>query len=429
LNGWLPGKFFDQSYGLPTLEFTGARQGAGCKTNDGRLWFTTSKGLVTVDPLRIPSNPTAPPVIIDSFIVDAKSIAFSDRAVDGALEPAHERLEIHYAGLSFVAPSRVLFRYKLEGIDNDWFPAGDRRTAYYSHLPAGSYRFRVVACNDDDVWNLEGATLAFTVAPFFWQTWWFLSSCALAALSAVAGLVRFLTRRRMLQRLEELERLHAIERERARIARDIHDDLGSNLTRIAILSQPAREKIREPQHAANVLSGIYSVAHDGIRALDEIVWAVDPQHDTLDSLVSYMGKYAQDFLEAANIRCFLDFPIELPSWPLGAETRHNLFLAFKETLNNTLKHAVATEVRISLSLQPDAFVLVLKDNGRGFDPQQQPSADGGRIAGGHGLPNLERRLAAIGGRCEIKTSASEGTRVAFIVAVPTDNARSSPPLV
>jgi signal transduction histidine kinase len=171
------------------------------------------------------------------------------------------------------------------------------------------------------------------------------------------------------------------------------------------------------------------VAHDGIRALDEIVWAVDPQHDTLDSLVSYMGKYAQDFLEAANIRCFLDFPIELPTWPLGAETRHNLFLAFKETLNNTLKHAAATEVRISLSLQPDAFVLVVKDNGRGFDPQQQPSADVGRIAGGHGLPNLERRLAAIGGRCEVKTSSSEGTRVAFIVAVPTDNARSSPHLV
>ena len=171
------------------------------------------------------------------------------------------------------------------------------------------------------------------------------------------------------------------------------------------------------------------MAHDGIRGLEVIVWAVDPEQDTQVSFVSYMGKYAQDFLEAANIRCFLDFPIELPSGSLGAETRHNLFLAFKETLNNTLKHAAATEVHISLSLQPDAFVLVVQDNGRGFDPQQAPSAGDGRIAGGHGLTNLERRLAAIGGRCEIKTSASEGTRVAFIVAVPTENARSSPPLV
>jgi len=429
LNGWIPGRIYDRSYGLPTLEFTGGRQGAGCKTSDGRLWFTSSKGLITVDPSRIPSNPAPPPIVIDSFTVDAASVAFSGSAVAGALKPDHERLEIHYAGLSFVAPSRVLFRYKLEGIDKDWVPAGDRRTAYYSHLPAGSYRFRVIGCNDDGMWNDEGATLAFTVAPFFWQTWWFLGSCAFAALSAVAWLVRFLTRRKMLRRLEELERLHAIERERARIARDIHDDLGGNLTRIAILSQPAREKIREPHQAAKVLSGIYTVAHDGIRALDEIVWAVDPQHDTLDSLVSYMGKYAQDFLEAANIRCFLDFPIELPSWPLGAETRHNLFLAFKETLNNTIKHAAATEVHISLSLQPSAFVLAVKDNGRGIDPQHQSSADGGRINGGHGLPNLERRLAAIGGRCEIETSASDGTRIAFIVAVATEKARSSPPLI
>lgn len=428
LNGWIYGRIYDRSYGLPTLEFTGGRQGAGCKTSDGRLWFTSSKGLITVDPSRIPSNPTPPPIIIDSFTVDAASVAFSGGAVVGALQPDHERLEIHYAGLSFVAPSRVLFKYKLDGVDKDWIPAGDRRTAYYSHLPAGSYRFRVVGCNDDGVWNNEGATLAFTVAPFFWQTWWFLGSCALAALSAVAWLVRSLTRRRMLRRLEELERLHVIERERSRIARDIHDDLGGNLTRIAILSQPAPEKIREPHQAAKVLSGIYSVAHDGIRALDEIVWAVDPQHDTLDSLVSYMGKYAQDFLETANIRCFLDFPIELPSWPLGAEMRHNLFLAFKETLNNTLKHAAATRVHISLSFQPDAFELVVKDNGRGFDPQPQTSADGGRIAGGHGLPNLAQRLAAIGGRCEIKTSAGEGTRVAFIVTVRPENPHPFPPL-
>jgi signal transduction histidine kinase len=350
--------------------------------------------------------------------------------VSGALQPDHERLEIHYAGLSFVAPSRVLFKYKLEGIDKDWVPAGDRRTAYYSRLPAGSYRFRVIGGNDDDVWNQEGATLAFTVAPFFWQTWWFLSSCALAALSGVAWSVRFFTRRRMLRRVEELERLHAIERERARIARDIHDDLGGNLTRIALLSQPAREKIRESQHAANVLSGIYSVAHEGIRALDEIVWAVDPQHDTLDSLVSYMGEYAQSFLAAANIRCFLDFPIELPSWPIRAETRHNLFLAFKEALNNTLKHAAATEVRISLSLQPSAFVLVVKDNGRGFARvAQSPAPDETKAMGGHGLPNLERRLAAIGGRCEITASPNEGTCISFIIEAPTPKVSASSSVV
>jgi signal transduction histidine kinase len=275
----------------------------------------------------------------------------------------------------------------------------------------------VIACNNDGLWNLEGATLAFSVAPFFWQTWWFITVCAMAILSIVAWLVRFLTRRRMVRRLEQLERLHAIERERARIARDIHDDLGGNLTHIAILSQPAPHKIREPEQAANVLSGICITAREGIRALDEIVWAVDPQHDTLESLVSYMGKYAQDFLDAANVVCRLDFPIELPPWEIGAETRHNLFLAFKESLNNTLKHAGATEVRITLSLEPHSFILMIKDNGRGFASPSPTPTHNPRAGGGHGLTNIERRLAAIGGRCEIKTSPMEGTQVAFIVTV------------
>jgi signal transduction histidine kinase len=383
---------------------------------------------VTIDPTRIQRNPTPPPVAIEALSVDGKSVPFENGRIEQALPPSNQRLEFHYTGLSFVAPGQVMFRYKLEGIDTDWVNAGDFRTAYYSHLPAGSYRFRVIARNEDEVWNFEGAALTFTVAPYFWQTWWFVGLCALAVLSAVTWVVRSITRRRMLRRMQELERLHAIERERARIARDIHDDLGGNLTHIAILSQPTREKIREPDQAANVLSGIYRTARDGIRALDEIVWAVDPQHDTLDSLVSYMGKYAQDFLEPAQIVCRLDFPLDLPAWPLGAEIRHNLFLAFKETLNNTLKHAGATEVRISLSLEPQAFRLIIKDNGRGFRPSAAQPAEQGRITGGHGLPNLERRLAGIGGRCEIKTSPTEGTEVAFIMSMPTPSlpAASSP---
>lgn len=414
---------YDRNDGLPALDFVGGRQGAGCKTADGRLWFTSSKGVVTVDPSRIQPNPTIPPVVIQSFLVDTKNVGPVREKLSSPLSPAHQRLEFHYAGLSFAAPNKVLFKYKLDGLDKDWIDAGNRRTAYYSHLPAGAYHFRVVACNNDGLWNLEGATLAFTVAPFFWQTWWFITLCATAILSLVAWLVRYLTRRRMVRRLEQLERLHAIERERARIARDIHDDLGGNLTHIAILSQPAPHKIREPAQAANVLSGIYMTAREGIRALDEIVWAVDPQHDTLESLVSYMGKYAQDFLDAANVICRLNFPIELPPWEIGAETRHNLFLAFKESLNNTLKHAGATEVHLTLSLEPHAFVLIIKDNGRGFESVNPAPKHNGRAGGGHGLINLERRLAAIGGRCEIKTSPTEGTQVAFIVTVSPENAR------
>lgn len=413
----LSSQIYDHSDGLPTIEFTGGLQAAGCKTADGRLWFASSKGLVSVDPARIKPNSIPPPVVLESLLVDARTVPSIDGAVPERLEPDHQRLEFRFSGLSYVAPNKVLFKYRLEGIDRDWIEAGSKRTAFYSRLPAGTYRFRVIACNNDRLWNNEGASLAFTVAPFFWQTWWFIGSCLVAVAAAVALLARHLTRRRMQRQIEQMERQHEIERERARIAQDIHDDVGASLSRIAMLSQPARADLAAPERTAAMLSRIYTTAREVTRALDEIVWAVDPRHDTLDSLVDYMGKFAQDFLAAANVRCRLDLPIEVPAWPLTAETRHNLFLAFKETLNNAVKHAAATEVRISFGLRPDSFVLTVEDNGRGFEPAGSAAAEPGRFASGNGLLNMKRRLARIGGRCEVSSAKGEGARVSLMVGV------------
>ncbi len=425
-------QIYDHSDGLPTIEFTGGLQAAGCKTADGRLWFATSKGVVSVDPARIAPNPTPPPVAIESLLVDRKEMRFAGGAAAGRLSPDHERLEFQFTGLSFVAPGKVLFKYRLDGVDNDWVEAGPRRTAFYSHLASGTYRFRVIACNNDGLWNTEGASLTFTVAPFFWETWWFLGSVIAISATAIAGFARHLTRRRMQRQIERMERQHEIERERARIAQDIHDDVGASLSRIAMLSQPARGELAEPERAAAMLGRIYSTAREVTRALDEIVWAVDPRHDTLDSLVDYMGRFAQDFLAAANVRCRLDLPIDVPAWPLSAETRHNLFLAFKEALNNAVKHAAASEVRIALHLQPDSFVLTVRDNGRGLDSEKPDAARTDRATSGNGLLNMKRRLARIGGRCEISGRPGEGASISFIVDAVNRTrtpAPSSPPLV
>jgi signal transduction histidine kinase len=415
-------QIYDQRDGLPTIEFTGGLQAAGCKTSDGRLWFASSKGLVSVDPARIAPNAIPPPVVLQSLLVDGKSVSLINGAALDRMPPDHQRLEFRFSGLSFVAPSKVLFKYRLDGIDETWVDAGSKRTAFYSRLPAGTYRFRVIACNNDGVWNSDGASLAFTVAPFFWQTWWFSLSCILSALTAVAFLARYLTRQRMQRQIEHMERQHEIERERARIAQDIHDDVGASLSRIAMLSQPARGDLAEPERTAAMLSRIYTTAREVTRSLDEIVWAVDPRHDTLDSLVDYMGKFAQDFLAAANVRCRLDLPVEVPAWPLTAETRHNLFLAFKEALNNTTKHAASSEVRISLGLRTDSFILVVKDNGCGFDPTRACSTEPDRITSGNGLLNMRGRLAHIGGRCEISSERGAGTSVSLIVSVPGQQA-------
>ena len=408
-------QIYDRSDGLPTLEFTGGLQASGCKTDDGRLWFASSKGVISVDPARVRANGVPPPVVLESLRVDGRAIPYRGGAALPRLAPGHQHLEFRFGGLSYVAPNKVLFRYRLDGIDDAWVESGAKRTAVYSRLPAGAYRFRVIACNNDGVWNTDGASLAFTVAPFFWQTWWFIGSCLLAAATIIAWLARYFTRRRMQRQMEQLERRQTVERERARIAQDIHDDIGTTLTRITMLSQPAGIKSGEPQQARAVLSRICSIASEATRALDEIVWAVDPRQDTLDSAMRYMGKFAQDMLVPADIRCRLDLPLDLPVWPLTAELRHNLFLAFKEALNNTLKHAAATEVHLSLTLQPDSFVLTVKDDGRGF-ARDRPASEPGRISSGNGLPNMERRLTRIGGRCEIATTA-HGTSVSFIVPV------------
>jgi signal transduction histidine kinase len=191
-----------------------------------------------------------------------------------------------------------------------------------------------------------------------------------------------------------------------------------------MLSQPARSDLAEPERAAAMLSRIYTTAREVTRSLDEIVWAVDPRHDTLDSLVDYMGRFAQSFLAAANLRCRLDLPVEVPAWPLTAEVRHNLFLAFKEALNNAAKHAGATEVRVSLRFSPDAFVLEVKDNGHGFGiPQAPPAPD--RVSSGRGLTNMRDRLVRIGGRCNV-SSDTGGTSVSFVVAANAFKPLTSP---
>lgn len=417
------GQIYDQHDGLPTIEFTGGLQAAGCKTADGRLWFASSEGLVCVDPSRIRPNPTPPPVVIESLLIDGQ-VAASGFAAE-RLPPGHQRLEFRFGGLSFVAPNKVLFKYRLEGIDDGWVDAESKRTASYSRLPAGNYRFRVIACNNDGVWNFEGAALAFTVAPFLWQTWWFVGSCTLLVLVGVAMVARYVTRRRLQTKMEQLERQHALERERARIARDIHDDIGTSLIRIAMFSQSKPTALDHPQPTATILARIYSTAREMTRALDEIVWAIDPRHDTLESLIRYMGSFAQELLGAAEIRCRLDLPLEVPAWPLTADTRHNLFLAFKEALHNVVKHAAATEVRILVEVRSHDFILMLRDNGRGFDRDQPRSGESPRISSGNGLRNIEGRISQIGGRCEIGSQFGKGTVISF--TIPVRSPRETPP--
>jgi signal transduction histidine kinase/ligand-binding sensor domain-containing protein len=404
--------------GMPTIECSTGLQPAGCKTPDGRLWFPTSKGLVVINPEEVKINDRPPPMALEELLVDGELVT---NTVSPLQIPAgRNRFEFHYTALSLVVPEKVSFKYRIEGLEKEWVDAGTKRVADYNFLPPGNYTFQVIACNNDGIWNETGVTLPFTLLPYFWQTLWFRALASLTIMAVAGGAVWIDARRRLHRRLEKLERQQAIERERARIAKDIHDDLGASLTRIIMLSQPERGEMQAAEQGSANLERIHGTARELTRSMDEIVWAVNPRHDTLDSLASYLSRFAYDFLSAANVRCRLDVPLQFPAWPLTAEVRHNLFLAFKETLHNVVSHAAAAEVRVALQLAGEKIVLTVTDDGCGFnvaEPNSRPLQKPGQSSQGDGLANIKRRLAEIGGECEIQSAPGQGTTVKFIVPV------------
>lgn len=401
--------------GLPALECSDGYQPACWRGADGRLWFTTVRGVVWVNPDELTASSTPPQVVMEELRVDGELMPLSGEKI--LVPPGHEQYDFRFTALSFDAGDKARFRYRIDGLDSHWVDADTRRTAHYGHLAPNEYRFRVIACNNEGVWSQNGAAVAFVIEPFFYQTKWFLFLVGAGMLGAVALTVRRVATAKFRRQLARLEQQHAIERDRARIAKDIHDDVGAGLTQITLLTELAR---RDPDQTGANLERISNSARQLTRAMDEIVWAVDPQHDTFNGLMDYISAYAEDFLRTAGIRCRMDLPVTLPSARVDAELRYNLFLALKEALNNVVKHARATEVWLRLRIEPMSFTLIVEDNGQGFSAGGGNGATGAganRITSGSGLLNLEKRLTAVGGRCGIHSVVRQGTRVEMTVTI------------
>ena len=401
--------------GLPALECSDGYQPACWRGTNGLLWFTTTRGVVSVNPDELISTPFPLPVLIEEMRVDGEPVPLRGEKI--IVPPGHREFDFSFTALNFDAGDKTRFRYRIDGPDADWVDAGTRRTAHYAPLPPGNYHFRVIACNNEGQWNETGAELAFTVQRHFYQTSWFLILLSAGALGGTVFAARKIVAAKYRRQLARLKQRHAIESDRARIAKDMHDDVGAGLTQIALLTELAR---REPERVGKHLDRIAGSARQLTRAMDEIVWAVDPQHDTLEGLMDYISAYAEDFLHTAGIPCRMDLPVTLPAARVEAESRYNLFLALKEALNNVVKHAHATEVWLRLRIGPKTFTLIVEDNGRGIPVAGGRGAAGvraNRIAGGSGLVNLEKRLAAIAGRCEIHSRPGHGTRVEMTAAL------------
>ena len=253
--------------------------------------------------------------------------------------------------MSFEAPERIRFRHKLDGFDADWVDTGPQRRVPYGRLPSGTYTFHVTACNAEGVWNEQGASLAFVIPTPLWRTPWMLALYGLAATLAAAGTVRLVSHRRLRRRLAGLEQQQAMERERMRIARNMHDEIGSKLTKISFLSERLKVESKPTGPAGDQVDSIAATSRDLLKALDEMVWVVNPHNDTLENLASYLTQYAREYFQETPVECDLRVQSELPPLNMSAEFRHNVFLAFEESLSNVLKHARASRVEVQIQVE------------------------------------------------------------------------------
>jgi ligand-binding sensor domain-containing protein/signal transduction histidine kinase len=410
LISFLPCRAYGKPDGLPTGECSMGSQPAACRTRDGRLWFPTIKGLAAVYPDQLFPNPHPPPVMIESVLIDGQPQATNTLRAPpppAVTVPAgKEHLEIHYTSLNLAAPDRASFQYRLEGHETAWTKAGNSRVARYSKLPPGRYRFQVRASNEDGVLNETGSILEIAVTPPLWKTWWFLSASGACLLGTIIAVVHYLSTQKLQAQLQRLKHQEALEHERTRIARDIHDQLGASLTHVSLLSELVLSDSNHPEEVQAHARLISHTARDTTRVLDEIVWAVNPANDTLDGLVTYVSKYAQEYLSVAGLRCRLDVPADLPPVLMPPEVRHNVFLAFKEAITNVVKHAGASSVWVNLRLEPPTFILEVQDNGRGLARLDQKVADAR-----NGLRNMRRRMEEIGGTFSLGPAPQGGAQV------------------
>ncbi len=405
---------YDKRDGLPATECTFGSQPAACRTPDGSFWFPTVAGVVSVNPGQIHRNTNPPPVVIESVLVAGQESNTNGphAAAPGSVivPPGKDDLEIQYTSLNLGGADRARFHYRLLGHETKWHEAGAQRFARYPTLPPGQYEFQVQACNEDGVWNETGASLSVTVLPYFWQTGWFRATEVAAILAIVIATVYFIATEKLQRQLAGLRQQQALEKERARIARDIHDQVGASLTQLALLGEMVEADKESPEEAEAHAKQISQTARETTRALDEIVWTVNPSNDSLDGLVNYICKHAQDYLSVAGLRYRLDVPAQLPAAAISPETRHNVFLASKEAVTNIVKHARASEAWIHLRLEPRGFTLEIEDNGRGPSGLKEKAAESR-----NGMRNMRKRMEDVGGEFSIGPGPHGGTLVRLTV--------------
>jgi ligand-binding sensor domain-containing protein/signal transduction histidine kinase len=365
----------------------------------GALWFGTFNGLSRLEP-RPEAEPAPPSILIDGLRVAGVKQPLNELgtpAVSGLeLAAAQNNLQIDFSSLSMAHAALLRYQYKLQGVDKDWSSPTEQRTVHYANLAPGKYEFLVRALDSSGRSSPQPASVTFRILPPFWRRWWFL----ILAATLMVCLATLLYRYRVAHLLE-------LERVRTHIATDLHDDIGSSLSQIAVLSEVARRQVDGNVSVSRPLSTIASTSRELVDSMSDIVWAINPNRDHLSDLSQRMRRFASDLLTAQDIEFRFDAQETERPVKLDAHVRRQVFLIFKESLHNVVRHSACRNVTIELRIQKHAMHLALSDDGRGFDPQHESN--------GHGLMSMRQRASTLGATLEIASRETQGTVISLKV--------------
>ncbi len=401
---------FTLADGLPSLIFNNS---SVIKSRTGELWFGTTDGIAHFKPqnvklLTIQTTPVITNIYVNEIeapdlkctITGATNVS-DIQQIDLPFEK--NTLSFSIAALEYSDPPNTKYTFKMEGLDPIWVSPTKRNFIRYPKIPSGHYLFRVKAANSDGVWGHE-KTLAIIIGKPWHHTWWFFSIMASLALGVVLWIMWYRKQKRARARKIEDDKREALEQERQRIARDMHDDLGSSLSALSLTTEVARHK--KVSELKGEIERINTSAREISGKIREVIWTVSSRNDSLENLISYLNQYAQTLFESSSQDLHLKIPEHIPQIFINGEYRRNIFLAFKEAINNLMKYARATVVYIDFETNEEQFIIRVKDNGIGFDPALLQHSTG------NGLRNMQSRMKGIGGTCII-TTGSSGTSIDF----------------
>ncbi len=364
----------------------------------GTLWYGTSRGVSRLQASPEPPQPSVT-ALLGGLRIDGNPQPLSDlgQAVVGPLKvpSARSRIEIEFFALSFAPGEVPKYQYTLDGIDS-WSPPTDQQTVTYPRLAPGTYRFLVRAVGGSRAPGATPASLTFTIPPPVWARWWFLLAAAALVLSTFHAAYRY-----------RLARLLEIERIRTRLAMDLHDDIGSTLSQVAVLSAVARQRLTADGRLAELLERIADISRQLVDAMSDVVWAINPERDSLRDLAQRMRRFAAETLDSQNVQLGFDGSAANLDARLGAEVRREVFLIFKESIHNLVRYAKCTRVHVGLTIEGPSLVPTVEDDGVGLDTSARVD--------GLGLRSMRERAGRLGGELRLRSAPGEGTTMHLVV--------------